>query len=180
MSVQIFRDERLDVLSGTRGTISDKAVREGDLQGKLGAALTDMMLSKSAVLAAPLALDTAAWVDGPSIGVRPGQWIVGFHAQIANSAALAMAQRICTRIVDQVGTEFVTAMAMITADAAGACFLAGSRVISTRVTRTLTMQFRANSGDAALFVVPTCTPLSDGSETATRIWAARQLGGQDG
>lgn len=180
MSVQIFRDERLDVLSGTRGAGADKALREGDFQGKLGSALTDTMLSKSAVLAAPLALSGSSWIDGPSIGVRPGLWVVGFQAQIANSAALAAVQRLCARIVDHTGTEFMTTLSMITADAAGAAVLAASRIISTKVPRTLTLQVRASVGDAALFIVPTCSPLSDGSETATRIWAARMLGGQNG
>lgn len=171
--IQNFREERLDVLAGTRGDAGDKAVRLKDMDGAISSHLLGRNLAKAAVLTADTALTTSgAWVSGPSITLPAGLWMLSAQVQLRADAALGALTNVCARLWD--GTvEFATSEATIAAANGESRNLHMSCLLSSKVQRVITLQGKAATGNANLKMKSTLAPLSAGSQTSTRLWAVR-------
>lgn len=173
-AIQNFREERLDILSGTRGGPGAKAVRFSDVSDVVLRELSLQVGAKSAVLTVDVPLSSAGWADGPAITIGPGLWQVQAQVQITASAAIA-ATKVCARISDAT-VEFCTAMHRIGPDAGDSALLSMTCLIATKIKRTIGVQVKPELPDADLLMASTCAPLSGGTETATRILAVKLVG----
>lgn len=171
-----FRDERLDVLSGTRGSSSDKAVRSGGLPDAILSTMAEQVHGRSAVMTSDAPLSVTDWTDGPALAIPRGLWIVSGQVQFRNTGALAGPTLICARIADD-AVEYSTSMSTIGQAAGDALSVQVTALISTRVKRVVRLQARPAVASSDLVWVTTCSPYSDGSETATRLWAVRLMEG---
>lgn len=171
--IQNFREERLDILAGTRGADADRAVRLTELGSIVDGHFRARNIAKSAVLSADLSLTTSgAWVNGPWLTLPAGMWIVTGQAQFRNDAALGAQTNVCARLFDDT-IEFSTAEITLPAANGESRSLHLSCMLSSKVQRTIRLQAKPATGNANLKMKSTLSPLSAGSETATRLWAVR-------
>lgn len=145
------RNERLDVLAGTRGQSGAKAVRHDEFALQMAQAWPDVagrrIYNRSAVLGADVALTTGGtWYNGPFIGLEPGIFMVFATVQITNDAS-AIAQSVAARIFD--GDAALTAgQGLIGAASDNAlCLTIFAPVLITKA-KTLTLQARPATGNA--------------------------------
>lgn len=171
--IQNFREERLDVLAGTRGDAGDKAVRVKDMDSAINGHMQGRNLAKAAVMTVDAALTTSgAWVSGPSITLPSGLWMVSAQVQLRADATLGALTNVCARLWDG-SVEFATAEATMAAASGESRGLHLSCLISTKIQRVITLQGKPATGNANLKMKSTLSPLSAGSQTATRLWAVR-------
>lgn len=174
-----FRDERLDVLAGTRGRAEDRAVRIGEL-GDLVAAMVAKMLpapvtapepepdaplevpTQHAALSAEVPLlVTGTFYDGPSLTLEAGRYLV--LASVLEVRTGTNSENITARIWNGAAAIATTAgyRAGSTDYRVG---LTMTAIVSVTTPLTLTVQAATTSGNSASRMLPVDTHI-----TALRI-----------
>lgn len=169
------RNERLDVLSGTRGQSGAKAVRHDEFALQLAQAWQSVagqrIYHRSAVLGADVTLTAGGtWYDGPFIGLDPGIYMVFASAQITNDAAAA-AQDIAARIFDGEG-PLAAGQGLIGASSGNALSLTIFAPVVITKAKTITLQARSASGNANTRI-KAAVAAAGADLVATRITALR-------
>lgn len=169
-----FRDERLDVLAGTRGRPTERAVRLGEL-GELVvkmlpvAAVTPPLVippldvpTQRVALGANVSLSvTGTFYAGPALTLEPGRYLI--LASVLHERAGTTSETITARIWD--GAAAIARSAGYRPGTTGVQVgVSMTAVVTIAATVTLTVQAATSSGNAASLMLA-----SDTHITALRI-----------